>query len=1075
QMATLFQLRERSDLQALVLPAAALLQKVIPPGALRGLSLQLGASVAVERVIETLSAIGYSRMPLVEDAGTFAVRGGLLDVWPVQLERPVRIELLGDEVVSIKSFHPDSQRTLAQVNDIDVPPSGLLTDEPRARERARAQLTALCDAVNLPSRKARELIDGLTLGHAPLGLRAFLPAFHELVAVTEYLPKNALVVIEDPPRFVAALRAEWDAICAAEPASTEPHFSPDQLATPAESIAELLQQHRVVCLHRSAAIAEATPNGLAAFEFASPDAPRVALQDHADLQRALKAPAAAGGKALQLDALFKSLAEFREQTLRVQLAARTVTQAKRLQALLEHHGIIVQFDTSPAAMKRQAPPPEVEIVVGELRRGLIAQLSGFVLLTEEEIFGVRSHRSAPSSKAAKNALDDLRTLQVGDFVVHTEHGIGRYLGLEHKKLSGHTSVELLVIEYAQNNRLLLPVYRLNQLTKYLGKDGDPKLDRLGGATFARTKSKVRRRVREMADELLRLYAERAQIQKLPLAKADDDYAAFEAQFPFEETPDQAAAIADIAKDLEDSKVMDRLVCGDVGFGKTEVALRAAFRHAMSGRQVGLLCPTTVLAQQHFQTISRRFANTPLRMRVLSRFQSKADQLLTVEQIRNGEVDLVVGTHRLLSRDIHFKNLGLLIVDEEQRFGVAHKERIKQLCTNVDVLTLTATPIPRTLQLAVGGLRDLSVIATPPTDRRAIRTLVASHDEGTITQVVRRELQRGGQVYYVYNRVEGIDQRALRLGALVPEARIAVAHGQMKEWSLEQIMLQFVRGDFDVLVCTAIIESGLDIPRANTMIIDQAQLFGLAQLHQLRGRVGRSPVRAYCYLLVPPPSTLSGEARARIEALAQYSELGSGLNLATLDMELRGVGNLLGAEQSGSVASVGFQLFCQMLAEASDELRGVEVVHEVDPDLSFDVEALLPESYIEEVGLRLTLYKRLASAVDDAEVLALAMEAEDRFGAPPIEVERLVELMRLKVELRSLRVLACEASARSVTLLLKEDTPVDRSKLQQRITAPHSLYRFTPDHRLQRRLGGEEAPQGSIALCRQTVKELFELC
>jgi transcription-repair coupling factor (superfamily II helicase) len=521
--------------------------------------------------------------------------------------------------------------------------------------------------------------------------------------------------------------------------------------------------------------------------------------------------------------------------------------------------------------------------------------------------------------------------------------------------------------------------------------------------------------------------------------------------------------------------MDRLICGDVGFGKTEVALRAAFRHAMAGRQVALLCPTTVLAQQHFLTFSQRFQQSPIRVAVLSRFQSKSEQSRTVEQIKSGQVDVVIGTHRLLSRDIHFKNLGLLVVDEEQRFGVAHKERIKQLRTTVDVLTLTATPIPRTLQLAVGGLRDMSVIQTPPEDRRAIRTLVVSHDENTIRDAIQRELQRGGQIYYVYNRVQSIHERAERLKHIVPRARIAVAHGQMSEGTLEKTMLAFVQGEYDVLVCTAIVESGLDISRANTMLIDRAELFGLAQLHQLRGRVGRSPLRAYCYLLVPPPSSLSPEARTRVEALAQYSELGSGIRLATLDMELRGAGNLLGAEQSGTVDSVGLQLFCQMLADATQELRGIEVTHEIDPDLSFDVEALLPDSYVEDVGLRLSLYKRLASAEQEAEVLGLATEMEERFGPPPLEAQRLIELMRLKIDLRRLRVLSCEASRRGVTLHLKDDTPLDRDRLKQLLSQPDSLYRITPDRRLSRRRDPNDSAKNSIDLAERVIGELMALC
>jgi transcription-repair coupling factor (superfamily II helicase) len=513
-----------------------------------------------------------------------------------------------------------------------------------------------------------------------------------------------------------------------------------------------------------------------------------------------------------------------------------------------------------------------------------------------------------------------------------------------------------------------------------------------------------------------------------------------------------------------------LVCGDVGFGKTEVALRAAFRVAQAGRQVAVLCPTTVLAQQHLRTFEQRMRDYPIVVRGMSRFQTKGEQDATLKGLKDGTVDVVVGTHRLLSKDVHFKNLGLLVVDEEQRFGVTHKERIKQLRTNVDVLTLSATPIPRTLQMAVSGLRDLSLITTPPSDRRAVRTVVSKIDPVVISEAVRRELSRGGQIFYVYNRVEGLYERAQRLAELVPEARVAVAHGQMSETALEKTMLDFVDGAFDILVATAIIESGLDIPRANTIIIDRADLFGLSQLYQLRGRVGRSKERAYCYLLVPSPKDISDEARARIDAIERHSELGSGFQVAQLDLELRGGGDLLGAEQSGNVASVGFELFCQMLESAVHELRGEPQVHDVDPELSFDVDALLPESYIDDVGVRLSLYKRLASANDEAHVADLAAEMEDRFGPPPDDARNLVQLMTLKAELRRFRVLGCEAGARMVTLHLREDTPLDAQKILALVNKPKSPFKLTPDMRLSRRfeggngLGNAEVLLGELAHC-----------
>jgi transcription-repair coupling factor (superfamily II helicase) len=747
---------------------------------------------------------------------------------------------------------------------------------------------------------------------------------------------------------------------------------------------------------------------------------------------------------------------------------------ERLAGLLRHQDVRcrVRAATFDPAWLAEARPADVdaEIVVGPLARGVVLPGEGFAVVTEEEIFGGRTRRARErkTSDKARPFLEDLRSLAVGDYVVHVEHGIGRYAGLVHKDVGGLT-VDLLVVEYASGDKLYLPVYRLNQIQKYSGGEtAEPKVDRLGGATFAKAKARVQAAVRKMADELLRLYAERQAQPGDALAPADDDYRAFEATFPFDETEDQARAIEEVDRDLETARPMDRLVCGDVGFGKTEIAIRAAFRVALAGKQVAVLCPTTVLAQQHFRTFEARMRDYPVGIRALSRFQSKRDQDETLALAKDGKVEIVIGTHRLLSKDVHFKCLGLLVVDEEQRFGVGHKERIKQLRTQVDVLTLSATPIPRTLQMAVGGLRDLSLVTTPPVDRRAVRTFVTRYDDQVLKEAIGRELSRGGQVFYVYNRVEGLYEKAQRLQQLFGEARIAVAHGQMPSETLEKTMLDFVEGRYDILVSTAIVESGLDIPRANTIVIDRADLFGLAQLYQLRGRVGRSKERAYCYLVVPPPNVMTDEARSRIEALERHTELGSGFKIASLDLELRGAGDLLGAEQSGNVASVGLDLFCQMLDEAVHELRGEPVVHDVDPDLSFDVTALLPDDYVSDVGVRLSLYKRLASAADEQTVSELAVEMEDRFGAPPPEAKALVRLMTLKCELRKLKALGCEANARTVTFHLREDTPLDPERILVLVRKKNSPFKLTPDMRLSCRFDG--AANG-IETCEAMLAEL----
>ncbi|HXX70336.1 MAG TPA: transcription-repair coupling factor [Polyangiaceae bacterium] len=1070
RMATLFHLAHDRPWRVLVVPASALARRVVPRKELARRANKVVAESEIDRdaLVRMLSEAGYLRVPIVEDPGTFAVRGSLIDVWPPSKESPVRVELYGELVLSLKTFDPIDQTTRKEAPDLRqvwLPPAREAILEGRTIARARARLTQLADAIDWPTTKTRVLIDDVTSGRAFFGAEGFLPAYYEeLDPLVAYVPGDAVFVLEDPPALTRSIRADLDRARSdgEHEARQKPRFLAEAFYVSEQEIARELGARSLVALHRTLVVGQAE-GGLGDFESASADALDLSSRDHEDLTRAVKTARSSKGKGAQLAPLVRRIRHWREHGMRVFVTARAVMQAERLVTLMRHLGVecrarLSPFDPGWLDEPQQAANEGAQVVVGPLAHGTVLPADGLVLVTEEEIFGARVHRRrerAPSGDTARPFLEDLRSLSPGDFVVHGEHGVGRYQGLVHQTVSGRT-VDLIAIEYLGGDKLYLPVWRLSQLEKYVGgESAQPKLDRLGGTTFARTKARVARDVRKMADELLRLYAERQALAGDALPEADDEYRAFEATFPFDETADQARAIEEVNKDLELARPMDRLVCGDVGFGKTEVALRAAFRVAMAGKQVAILCPTTVLAQQHFRTFEARMGDYPVRIRALSRFQTKKQQEETVLGLKEGKVDIVVGTHRLLSKDVHFKSLGLLVVDEEQRFGVGHKERIKQLRAHVDVLTLTATPIPRTLQMAVTGLRDLSIISTAPVDRRAVRTIVTRWDEQVVREAVSRELARGGQCFYVYNRIDTLYEKAQRLQELVPTARIAVAHGQMSETALEEAMLDFVDGRYDVLVSTAIVESGLDIPRANTMIIDRADLFGLAQLYQLRGRVGRSKERAYCYLVVPPPNAMSDEARARIEALERHTELGSGFQIASLDLELRGAGDLLGGEQSGNVASVGFELFCRMLDEAVHEMKGEEVTHDVDPELSFEIEALLPENYVGDVGVRLSLYKRLAGAVDEAHVQEIAAEMEDRFGSPPEEARRLVKLMSLKTELRRLRALGCEANARVVTFHLREDTPLDPTKVTAMIRSSRGAWRLTPDMRLSRRFADGE--------------------
>jgi transcription-repair coupling factor (superfamily II helicase) len=1054
RMAALFAIAKDTS-PVIIVSAAALARKVVPAQRVIDQSelVELGQEIDRERLLARLTEGGYLRVPLVEDVGTLSVRGALIDVWSPSMASPVRVELDGDRIESIKSFDPNDQKSLARLERAWlVPPREMLLDA-SAIALAKQRVRDLCDAVDCPSSKTRRLIEEIAGGHSFFGADAFLPAFGALEPLCSQLPHDAMVLLEAP---AAAERAIGAAIERAESDELEkrgePHFAVHELFCGQEVIARWLEER--VAVGVSAALLAGGEGVWAQLSPARDDVPSLCAVDQAELGRELAHARAALGHGAGLDPLARALESWRADGLSVALIARTSLQAERIGEMLRHRGFALSVSESMAdrerALDARGGEAPLSICVGTLRRGVVARADGVVLLTEEEIFGSRAHREKPAKTSAKRArqlLEDLRTLARGDYVVHVDHGIGRYEGLIVRDVGGQ-KIDLLVVEYAGGDKLYLPAYRLGAIERYRGSDATPALDKLGGQSFARTKSRAKARVRQMADELLRLYAERNAKAGVATPPIDDDYRAFEAAFPYEETADQARAIDEVGVDLEAPRPMDRLVCGDVGFGKTEVALRAAFRVAMSGRQVAVLCPTTVLAQQHKLTFDNRMAGYPMRVAALSRFQSTKEQRKIVLALREGTIDVVIGTHRLLSKDVHFKRLGLLVVDEEQRFGVAAKERIKSLRTDIDVLTLTATPIPRTMQMAVAGIRDLSIITTPPVDRRAVRTITTRWDPGLLREAITRELARGGQVFYVHNRVGGLGERVEMLSQIVPEARIAVAHGQMSEAALERTMLEFVSGEHDILCSTAIIENGLDIPRCNTILIDRADLFGMSQLYQLRGRVGRSKERGYCYLGVP--GDLGDEARVRIEAMSRYAELGSGFQVASLDLDLRGAGDMLGAEQSGTVESVGLEMFCRMLEEAVQELKGEPVTPGIDPELSFDVEALLSDEYIADVGVRLSLYKRLASASDRDDVHRLADEMEDRFGRPPPSARRLIQLMAINTDLRRLRVLACEASAGGVTLHLRNDTPLDPAKLAGLMRTTRGQWRLTPDMRLTRR-------------------------
>jgi transcription-repair coupling factor (superfamily II helicase) len=694
-----------------------------------------------------------------------------------------------------------------------------------------------------------------------------------------------------------------------------------------------------------------------------------------------------------------------------------------------------------------------------------------VLVAEDEIFG--KHHAREPRPVKTPSLGDLGDIAEGDAVVHEDHGIGRYRGLKKLDVRG-VAQDFLHLEY-DGGLVYVPVYRIGLLHRYAGTESqDIKLDKLGGKTWAEKRRRVSAEARKIAEELLQLYAQRAALAGHAFPAPDAVFRELEETFPFDETPDQEKAINAVLDDMQAGRPMDRLVCGDVGYGKTEVALRATLLAVLGGKQVAVLAPTTVLAEQHFVTFSERYTDLPVRLAALSRFRSRAEQLQTVADVAAGKIDVVIGTHRILSRDVRFRDLGLVVVDEEQRFGVAHKERLKEWRTQVDVLTLTATPIPRTLQMAIGGLREISIIATPPADRLAIRTFVCRWDPDLLREAVAKELARGGQIFFVHNRIEDLAEWAGKLRDLSPPGtRLAMAHGQMGEGELEKIMVDFVDARIDILVSTTIIESGLDIPRANTMIVNHADRFGLAQLYQMRGRIGRSRERAFCYLVVPHEARMTPEAKQRLSVLQRFTELGAGFQVATHDLEIRGAGELLGDKQSGAVAAVGFETYARILEEAVAELKGEPIRHERDPEISVDVPAFLPDDYVTDMGQRLDFYRRLARATDEDDIRATLGELEDRYGPLPDEARLLGEVMGQKILVRAIAALAYELGPARLVVSLGADSPLDPARVMRMVQGRSSRWKLTPDMRLS--YAFDEAEKNDrLAVARARLQEVTAL-
>jgi transcription-repair coupling factor (superfamily II helicase) len=1029
-----------------VAPTRALIYPLAPPATFDAYRLDLSERQPLrpDELSGFLLEAGYLRVDLVSSMGEFSRRGGIIDFFPPLGGAPLRVEFWGEEVESLRTFDPETQRSTARLPSAEAPPVREYPWSNAALERLRAALEARHAAWKPPAARRHRFdkddlltrIEALASGRSFAGLEACVRlAEPRPASLFDYAP-GALLVSWEEGQVLSDLEAVYVEMHASYDLSEDFGMPPPgDLLLPREVLEPRAKQARV----RLSELA------LEAGRTAPLRVPCVPARPYR-------------GRIQELAADLR------------QAPPRTTTlflmeSPGRIERLRE---VLGEYDL-PAAVLSDAPAPSgvptaaqgvpgLLIAAGRLSQGFTLPRAGLQILTEREVFGEHAEREGRRRKVAAFS-PGFRDLKVGDLVVHVEHGIAKYAGIARVGEDG-SARDFMLLTYEGGDRLYVPIDRLDLVQRYSGVHGQKaKLDRLGGPGWERTQKKVKKAMQEMAQDLLQLYAARAAARGHAFAPDTAWQKEFEDAFPYEETSDQEKAIRDVRADMEKDLPMDRLICGDVGFGKTEVAMRAAFKAVMEGKQVAVLCPTTVLAFQHLNTFRERFSSWPARIEMISRFRSPREQKALLLEVAAGKVDILIGTHRLLSRDVTFSDLGLLVVDEEQRFGVSHKEAIKAMKKDVDVLTLTATPIPRTLQMALAGIRDMSVIETPPENRLAIQTSIVPFRDGVIATAIRNETKRGGQVYFVHNRVESIASMAGFLRRTVPEARLGVAHGQMGEGMLERTMIAFLNGEFDVLLATTIIENGLDIPRVNTIIVNRADRFGLAQLYQLRGRVGRSDRRAYAYLLVPARQGLSPVARRRLKALQEFSELGSGFRIAAMDLEIRGAGNLLGAEQSGHIAAVGFEMYCRLLDQTIREMKGEAPRPESRAQINLGVDIKIPEESIPDFNERLVLYKRISTAPGEAELERIQDEIRDRYGDVPAQAVNLVALATLRLEADRLGVRAIDSAAGRVQIRFVEGAPVSPEGLV-RVTAARPGASLSPQGVLRLELRGPGGPTGT---------------
>ena len=1022
------------------------------------LNIMVGQTLDMEEIKHLLTGMGYERMGQVDGMGQFSVRGGILDVFPLTEEVPVRIELWGDEVDSIRSFDAESQRSIQQMDEVTIYPAaeliltkkdieeGILcleADEKKQEKAFRDQKKP--EEAQRIRRAVGELVESLKEGFDVQTLDAYIRYFcRDTVSFLDYM-KEVGAKVTLVSSGAAGKASEKKQAAGLALILDEPQRMKEKAETVEtefrESMSHRLEQGYIL-------------PGQADLLFASKTVLADCHTSHSIFMTGLdqrlpgmtpKAKYSLTGKNLNsyqnsFELLIKDLTRWKKDGYRVILLSASRTRASRLAGDLREYDLRA---FCPEDAGRPVAPGEIMVTYGKLHKGFEYPLIKFVVITEGDMFGVEKRKKKRKKYNYEGKkISSFSELSVGDYVVHESHGLGIYKGIE-KIEQDHVIKDYIKVEYGDGGNLYLPATRLDGIQKYAGADAKvPKLNKLGGTEWTKTKTKVRTAVREIAKELVELYAARQDAEGFQYGPDTVWQKEFEEMFPYDETDDQLTAIDDTKRDMESKKIMDRLICGDVGYGKTEIALRAAFKAVQEEKQVVYLVPTTILAQQIYNTFVQRMKDFPVRVDMMSRFRTPGEMKKTVEGLKKGYVDIIVGTHRVLSKDVQFKNLGLLIVDEEQRFGVTHKEKIKQMKQNVDVLTLTATPIPRTLHMSLIGIRDMSVLEEPPVDRVPIQTYVMEYNDEMIREAIHRELGRGGQVYYVYNRVNNIDEVANHVASLVPDANVAFAHGQMNEHQLEKIMLDFINGDIDVLVSTTIIETGLDIPNANTMIIQDADRLGLSQLYQIRGRIGRSNRTSFAFLMYKRDKMLKEDAEKRLQAIREFTELGSGIKIAMRDLEIRGAGNILGAEQHGHMEAVGYDLYCKMLNEAVIALKGGQEEEETfETVVDCDIDAFIPDGYIKNEYLKLDVYKRISAIETDDEYMDMQDELIDRFGDIPKSVDNLLRVAELKAMAHRAYVTEVDINTQEIRIELYPKAKLDVTGIPALIAEYKTALRF----------------------------------